>query len=176
MNRLFQSKVSLPGIAVGIVITLSCNTLLLSLMAAMGLWSYKPADLPHLGPGFWGVSASVWILSLMSGVFIGSLVSGRTSRQNMVLSAISIWAGSYIIFGGLLPTIAEINTISFMQLPQSFLWIGFAGDFLSLVAAIVTSALSFNYMSHSSVKKTQNKSKPKQEPTITLGEPFPSPT
>src|SRR5687767_4532722 len=113
MNTLFQSRVSLPGIAAGIVVALSCNTLLLSFLVALGIWSYRPEDLPMLGQTFWAVSAGIWILSIFLGAFVGSLISGAMSRGNLTLGAVITWAGSYILFGGLLPSMAEVNTLSF---------------------------------------------------------------
>lgn len=143
MNKLLQSRISLPGVASGIAIALSCNTLFLSFLVALGIWSYKPADLPTLSQGFWLTSSAIWIVSVFVGVLVGSLVSGALSRGSLTLSALVIWAGSYIFFGGLLPSMAEVNTMSFEQISHKYLWLGFAGDFFSAIAAVLAAFLAY---------------------------------
>jgi hypothetical protein len=50
-----------------------------------------------------------------------------------------------MVFGGMMPTMAEINSGQFGQLPANFLWIGFTGDIMSLVLALTAGALSVGF-------------------------------
>jgi hypothetical protein len=144
MNRLFQSQVSLPGVAAGIAFAMSANTLLLSLMVVMGIWSYRPDELASMGQSFWVISSGMRVLSIAVGVLIAGYVSGPLTRKGLIMTGVVVWAGSFISFGGILPSMAEINSFSFQQIPQQYFWIGLAGDTVALLAAMTAGFISYH--------------------------------
>jgi hypothetical protein len=136
------SRINVVSVVAGVMLTLAIMFFSMSLAAALGFWSYRPDELPLLGPKFWTVASIAWTVSVFVGSVWATMSSRSTEMKNGVLNAVTAWAGSYLLFGGIALTIADSNLRTLLGSPTiGLFWHGFIGDAIALIAGIVGGVL-----------------------------------
>lgn len=133
-----ESRVHVAPVLAGILITLASMFFCMSLAAALGYWSYEPASLPELGPEFWKIASMAWMLSVFVGTMVASIASRSKEIKDGLLNALTAWAGSYLLFGGIALSIVQSNLNTLLGSPSiGLFWHGFVGDALALGTGLV---------------------------------------
>jgi hypothetical protein len=141
-----KSRVNVVAAIAGILVTLAIAFLLMSLTTAMGYWSYQPDEMAMLDSTSWTIASFVWTISVFIGAWITVMMAGSKNAKSGILNALTAWAGSYILFGGITMNIVESNARSFFGAAQIGLnWHGFLGDAAALAAAIVAGAFAVRF-------------------------------
>jgi hypothetical protein len=131
------SRINAVAVIAGIVLTLATMFFCMSLAAALGYWSYRTDEIPLLGSQFWVVTSVAWTISVFVGTLCAALISRSLNMKDGVLNALTTWAGSYLLFGGITLTIADSNLRTLIGAPTvGLFWHGFIGDAIALIVGI----------------------------------------
>ncbi len=151
-----RGYVDLVAVVAGITITQASMFLFVSLMAALGFWTYRPEELATIDSEFGVVSSVGWSLSAGLGAWCASVMARSQNLKESLSNAITSWAGSYLLFGGIALTIADSNLKNLLGEPTiGFFWHGFAGDLAALLASVAGGVLA-NHFEQKNFKKNEN--------------------
>jgi hypothetical protein len=133
----YQSRICVWPVIAGIMLTLASMFFFMSLAAALGIWTYRPEELPMLGPKFWTVASLAWTASVFLGTFLAAMSTRSKEFKDGLLNAITTWAGSYLLFGGIALSIVESNLNALLGAPTvGLFWHGFLGDVMALCGGV----------------------------------------
>lgn len=133
-----DSRISVLSVLSGILLILAFMFFFMSFAAALGFWTYRPDELPVLGPAFWMVAAVAWALSVFFGSFLTVVASRAKQVKDGILNAMTAWAGSYLLFGGIALSIADTNLRALLGSPTiGLFWQGFISDAAALGLGVV---------------------------------------
>lgn len=124
---------NIVAIVAGILVTLASMFALMSLAAALGIWSYQINDGAFQGSKLWTAASISWSLSVLFGSLMTVFSADIRNFKSGILSALTCWAGSYLLFGGLTQAIADS---AFNISGTGLLWNGFLGDISALIIGI----------------------------------------
>ncbi len=133
----FPSRVSIRGIAVGILTTFASWILLMAIVASLGIWRYRLNEMPNLGAGFWSAMFLVFVVSLSFGSFIASVIGRSENTADGLLHGVATWAGTCVL-GCLALGVATGKLFDFASQTSGsgVFWVIAAGDAIALLAAL----------------------------------------
>ena len=143
----FSSRIGVRAVGAGILVSFTVMVLLLSLIAALGLFNFYLDEMA--GPSFWISVALAWAFSMFAGGFVSALASRPQTKTEGVLNALCANCGFYLAFGGVALFLAPRVIVSLftMATPQLFLR-GFIVDVISFVIGAYGGMMAVNFEKH----------------------------
>jgi hypothetical protein len=137
MSTFVKSRINAVSAIAGVILTLAIMFFCMSLAAALGYWSYQRDEMQELGPKFWTIASEAWALSVFCGSFVATLSARATSMKDGLLNAVTTWAASYLLFGGIALSIVQSNFNALLGAPTvGLFWHGFFGDAFALCGGL----------------------------------------
>lgn len=119
----FSSRIGVRAISAGILVSFTAMILLLSLVAALGLFNFYLDEMAMAGPSFWIAVSFAWAISMFAGGFISALACRPQTKTEGLLNALTANCGFYLFFGLVSLFLAPRVIVSLftMATPQLFL-------------------------------------------------------
>lgn len=142
----FSSRIGVRAVTAGVMSALTCMFLLMSLIAALGIWNYDLNELAIAGPAFWISTTIAWTASMYSAGLIAALGSRSQSIVEGSLNAFAACCGSYLLFGMAFLFFAPsaLETLLISADPQFFLRV-FLGDIVAFVVGVYGGVVGVHY-------------------------------
>lgn len=130
----FSSRIGVRAVSAGVLVSMTTMVLLLSLVAALGLFNFYLDEMASAGASFWLCIAVAWMVSTFAGGFVAALACRPQSRTEGLLNAIVSNCGFYLLFGlvALFLTPRIVISLFSMATPQLFLR-GFLVDLIGFI-------------------------------------------
>lgn len=146
----FSSRIGVRAVGAGILVSFTVMLLLLSLIAALGLFNFYLDEMAMAGPSFWIAIATAWALSMLSGGFVASLACRPQTKTEGILNAVCANCGFYLLFGvvALFLTPRVIVSLFTLATPQLFLR-GFIVDLICFIIGAYGGIMAVNFEKHS---------------------------
>lgn len=145
----FSSRIGVRAVGAGILVSFTVMVLLLSLIAALGLFNFYLDEMAMAGPSFWISVSLAWALSMLAGGFVASLASRPQTKTEGILNAVCANCGFYLSFGlvALFLTPRVVVSLFTMATPQLFLR-GFLVDVICFIVGAYGGILAVNFERH----------------------------
>jgi hypothetical protein len=145
----FSSRIGLRAVGAGVLVSFTCMVLLLSLIAALGMFNFYLDEMAGAGPSFW-ISVSVaWAISLFAGGFVSSLACRPQTKTEGILNALASNCGFFLMFGVVALFLAPRVIVSLftMATPQLFLR-GFIVDVICFIVGAYGGIFAVQFEKH----------------------------
>lgn len=145
----FSSRIGTRAVGAGVLVSFTSMALLLSLVAALGLFNFYLDEMALAGPSFWIAVAFAWAFSMFAGGFIAALACRPQTRTEGVLNALTSNCGFYLLFGLVSLFLAPRVIISLftMATPQLFLR-GFIVNIICFLLGTYGGIVAVNFEKH----------------------------
>lgn len=145
----FSSRIGVRAVGAGILVSFTVMVLMLSLIAALGLFNFYLDEMAMAGPSFWMAIAAAWALSMLSGGFVAGLACRPQTKTEGILNAVCANCGFYLLFGvvALFLTPRVIVSLFTMATPQLFLR-GFLVDLICFIIGAYGGIMAVNLEKH----------------------------
>lgn len=146
----FSSRIGVRAVTAGVVISFTTMILLMSLIAALGLWDFYLDEMAHASPSFWIAMTIAWGISMFVAGAVAALAARAQTVLEGVLNALAASCGSYLLFGMASLFFAPRVVVSLLNMasPQLFLR-GFIADLLGFAVAIYGGIVAVHFEQHS---------------------------
>lgn len=145
----FSSRIGVRAVSAGILVSFTVMILLLSLIAALGMFSFYLDEMAMAGPTFWIAIAAAWALSMFIGGFVASLACRPQTKTEGVLNAVCANCGFFLLFGivALFLTPRIVVSLFALATPQLFLR-GFLIDLICFIVGAYGGIVAVNLERH----------------------------
>lgn len=146
----FSSRISVRAVTAGMMISFTSMILLMSLVAALGLWDFYLDEMAHAGTAFWLAMSVSWAISMFVAGFVASLAARSQSSTEGVLNALAACSGSFLFFGFVSLFLAPRVVVSLLNMatPQFFLR-GFMVDLIGFAVGVYGGVFGVHFEQHS---------------------------
>ncbi len=146
----FSSRIGVRAVVAAMMVSTTTMILMLSFIAALGLWNFRISELADRGAGFWIASTLAWAASLYLGGFIASSGSRSNSTADGVMNALAACSGSYLLFVALLLFFSSDSLKDLLSNATSVLFLQiFFGELLGLVFGALGGISGARFEQHS---------------------------
>jgi hypothetical protein len=131
-------------------VALTMMILLMSFIAALGLWDFYLDEMINASSAFWVAIALAWAVSMFSAGFVSSLAARSQTKLEGMLNAVTSCCGSYLLFGllALIFTPRVVVSLLGTASPQFFLRL-FLVDLVGFVVGLYGGVVAIHFEGHS---------------------------
>lgn len=153
----FGSRISVRAVVTGVMVAVASMFLLMSLIAAFGIWNYNLNELVIATPSFWVSTTLAWIVSLYVGGLIASVGARSQTPVDGMLNAVAVCSGSYLLFGTafLLFAPSSLDVLLSTATPQFYLR-AFFGDLAAVIMGTYAGVVGAHFEERSSDSVKRN--------------------
>jgi len=147
----FSSRIGVRAVVAGMMTSMTSMLLLMSLIAALGLWNFNLNEINNAGALFWSATSVAWIISMYLAGFVASVGARAQGNTEGALNAIAACSASYLMTGLFFLLFASnaLDAVLSLGNPQFYLRI-FLGETIAFAVGIYGGVVGAHYGQRSS--------------------------